>query len=287
MQTELPGPRSEAIVAKYTAAMAGMIKEGPTDDHKALAVARLTNTINATPGMPATALAPALEALVDPASPEVVRGTAQRDVPRYVRSLVMRDPKGLVAVTIDAMWKCRDATGATGCEQIFSQVARYPKFAELAVDTIAGQVDGKLDTWGVNPVASVLMLIGGNTNNRANAVKTKASIAFGKCAASRKADMAYLQRKLNSGRSRIMVYNTVDGMIGILEPTVFAGFETVNHQFYPNQFASYLSVPNYFPAEVRSDAAAKEKWRAFLTKVAEKNDPKWSAAAKTGLQKLK
>ena len=91
----------------------------------------------------------------------------------------------------------------------------------------------------------------------------------------------------SGGRSRILLYNTVDGMIGILEPTIFAGFETVNHKFYPQQISSYLSVPNYFPAEVRTDEAAKGRWRAFLTKVAEKNDPAWSAAAKTGLQKLK
>lgn len=108
---------------------------------------------------------------------------------------------------------------------------------------------------------------------------------MGKVFASHAFDMAYLAPHLARGGGVLanLEHNTVAGLIGILEPTIFGNDGTGDDPFPADGFAApMLTRPTWFAHE----PDALRQWTAFLQRVAELDDPDFSPMARRAFEAL-
>lgn len=281
------GPDDERFAAAqqgYVDLLHSFVREGPSETHQAVGVLYLVPYAQSGPaGSAIETLGPIFEALSHPSTPDVVRATAGQQLQQTAPRFMQVDAQAFVDRVAGALWEGADVNATHFPEQILIRAGAQGPHRQVVIDAVAAGAEGNLDTWAVNPAMVVLLNLLGQSGMENGDIATAPSIALGKMLASRQANLGYIERILGSKRNAVMGYTSLEGLIGILEPTIFADFQTVNHQYYPIQFADWMMNPLTIPAAVRQDPAARERWRAFLQRVADKNDPAWSQRAAWGL----
>jgi hypothetical protein len=280
--------RYRAAEQGYVDLLHSLVREGPSETHQAVGVLYLVPYAQSGPADSAIeTLEPVFEALSHPSTPDVVRATAGQQLQQTAPRFMQVDPQGFVDRIAGAMWAGADVNATHFPEQILIRAGMQPPAnRQIVVNAVAAGAETNLETWAVNPGCVVLLNLLGQRGMENGDVSTAPSIALGKMLASRQTNLGYIQNILGSKRNAVMGYTSLEGLIGILEPSIFADFQTVNHQYYPDQFAGWMMNPLTIPAAVREDPAARERWRAFLQRVVDKNDPAWSKWAQMGLDNL-
>jgi hypothetical protein len=279
--------RYRAAQGAYVDLLHSLVREGPSETHQAVGVLYLVPYAQS--GPPASAietLEPVFEALSHPSTPDVVRATAGQQLRQTAPRFMQVDAQGFVDRIAGAMWAGADVNATHFPEQILIAAGVQAAHRPIVLHAVAAGVDAGIDTWAVNPACVVLLNLLGQRGMETGDIATGPSIALGRMLASRQTNLGYIQNILGSKRNAVMGYTSLEGLIGILEPSIFADFQTVNHQYYPDQFAGWMMNPLTIPAAVREDPAARERWRAFLQRVVDKNDPAWSKWAQMGLDNL-
>ena len=196
-----------------------------------------------------------------------------------------RDAQGLIAMAVDALWSLDDAAAAPFIEAMLVLTGRTGETAAAVINAIAEDAEQHLDDWSMNAAANVLLQVGahGHLAQQQPEAKERVAIVLGKLLASEAADAGYLQRMLNARSGMVGAYQSVDGLIGYLEPTIFADHEAVMTKLQAAHTAQFLYTA---PNEVRTDAGAKQRWVAFLQRIIDKNDDYYSKAAQIGMQRV-
>ncbi|MFG0276145.1 MAG: hypothetical protein ACF8QF_13920 [Phycisphaerales bacterium] len=279
--------RYRAAQGAYVELLHALVREGPTETHQAVGVLYLVPYAQGGPAASAIAsLAPVFDALSDASTPDVVRATAGQQLQQTAARFMQVDAQGFVDRIADALWTGADVNATHFPEQILIRAGAAGPHRQLVIDAVAAGAEGRLETWAVNPAMVVLLNLMGQRGMETGDSATAPSIALGRMLASHQAHLGYIQNILGSKRNAVMGYTSLDGLIGILEPSIFADFQTVNHQYYPDQFAGWMMNPLTIPAAVRTDPAARERWRVFLQRVVDANDPAWAKSAQMGLDNL-
>lgn len=281
------GPGDDRYAAAqrgYVDLLHSLVREGPSETHRAVGVLYLVTYAQNGPADSAIeTLGPVFDVLSHPSTPDVVRGTAGQQLQQTAPRFMQVDAEGFVERIAGALWAGADVNATHFPEQILIRAGTPAAHRQFVVDAVASGAEANLDTWAVNPALVVLLNLMGQRGMENGDVATASSIALGKMLASRQAHLEYIEKILGSKRNAVMGYTSLEGLIGILEPSVFADFQTVNHRHYPDQFAGWMMNPLTIPAAARTDPAARERWRAFLQRVADTNDPAWSKWAAMGL----
>lgn len=279
--------RYRAAQRAYVDLLHTLVREGPSETHQAVGVLYLVPYAQSGPSASAIeTLGPVFEALSHPSTPDVVRATAGQQLRQTAPRFMLVDAQGFVDRIAGAMWAGADVNATHFPEQILIAAGVQAAHRPIVLNAVAGGVDAGVDTWAVNPACVVLLNLLGQRGMETGDIATGPSVALGRMLASRQTNLGYIQNILGSKRNAVMGYTSLEGLIGILEPSIFADFQTVNHQYYPDQFAGWMSNPLTIPAAVREDPAARERWRAFLQRVVDLNDPAWSRWAQMGLDNL-
>lgn len=279
--------RYHAAQQGYVDLLHALVREGPSETHQAVGVLYLvTYAQNGPAGSAIETLGPVFDALSHPSTPDIVRGTAGQQLQQTAPRFMQVDAQGFVDRVAGALWAGADVNATHYPEQILIRAGTQQAHRMLVINAVAAGAEGRLDTWSVNPACVVLLNLLGQRGMENGDGATAPSIALGRMLASRQTNLGYIQNILGSKRNAVMGYTSLEGLLGILEPSIFADFQTVNHQYYPDQFAGWMMNPLTIPAAVRTDPAARERWRAFLQRVVDKNDPAWSKWAQMGLDNL-
>jgi len=278
--------RYRAAQQGYVDLLHSLVREGPSETHQAVGVLYLVPYAQSGPAESAIeTLEPIFEALSHPSTPDVVRATAGQQLQQTAPRFMQVDAQGFVDRVAGAMWAGADVNATHFPEQILIRAGMQPPAnRQIVVNAVAAGAEANLETWAVNPGCVVLLNLLGQRGMENGDVSTAPSIALGKMLASRHTNLGYIEKILGSKRNAVMGYTSLEGLIGLLEPSIFADFQTVNHQYYPDSFGGWMMNPLTIPTAVREDPAARERWRGFLQRVVDKDDPVWSGWAKMGLE---
>ncbi len=287
--------RAAGLREHFIKTMREMIADGSTEMHRALAAAHLVSFVGTLRDIPITpALDPVFAVLRDESAPEIVRGTAGSQLQESAAALAARD--GFIERTVAALWEGEDVNATHFPEQILIAAAsNNVERSVQIIDALARDVDAHLEGWAINSAAIVLMNLAANTRLNETAAKEQASIAMGKIFASPHARPAYLNETFNRTVHRIWTgnrawSNTLDGLIGLIRPTLLAEHDTV---LRVNNTASIMSRALANPDVVgrlasRSTPEARARYAAFLQEIADLNDhsryfSSWAANGVAGM----
>lgn len=264
-----------------------VVHTGPTERHQTAAAVSLIGYVAADRNASVAALYPLFPILDDPAADTFVKNTIVQNLRSSSASLMRHDAKAFLAGVVPAIITVRDPMIAKALESVIHGYIVREGAAGMAIDMIVATYENKPDAVNVNVAAPLLIRTGALPGFTKSSERERASITLGKMLADPRAQLALLKGPLNSGRSFFIqpTANTVDGVIGMLAPTLLTDRETINDQFYPQQFAAEMRIGARFFAK---DPGALAKWQAFLEKVvAESPKKQYLMHAKAGLNMVR
>jgi hypothetical protein len=137
----------------------------------------------------------------------------------------------------------------------------------------------------VNPGAAVAIFSGTLPWLDHTPVREAAAGVMGKVFVSPAIDMDFLLPYLARGGGKLarLDHNTVEGVIAVFSPTIFAEKKP---ETYPIAMGSFMQPMLGRPAWLQQDPEAMAKWIEFLERVAALNDPDFSPIARQAMAEL-
>lgn len=284
-RTDDAGARAERAehLRLFVDAMGSLIADGPSDVHSVTGIQRQVLFQQRHEDAP---LAPALDPIFDlfeAAGSPAVQTAAARALLQSPARIAAGDPEYFVDRSLALLWTATTPELAELPVGLLSALMRSPDHVELVVDRIAEQVDEHQDGWSVNPATAVVTVAGTIGGLDFSSVREKAGGVMGKALASRALDMDYLGPHLARGGGALAVLesNSVEGVIAVFTPNVFAEEKPVQYGF---PMESFMQPMLGRPAWLQRDPDSLESWIAFLEEVEALDDPDFSPTARQALQ---
>ncbi len=233
----------------------------------------------------APALDPIFELLEEGGTGPAVHNAAVGALQQTPGRLAAHAPDYFVERTVGFLWSSDTPEQADLPVRTLISLIQSPDYVDLTVDTIAAQIEPHLNEWAVNPATAVVMYTGRLPRLDHGPVRETAAIVMGEALASPALDMDYLGDHFARGGAAIATLesNTVEGVIAVFSPTIFAPEKPAR---YPFPMESFMQPMLGLPAWLQRDPEALEIWSAFLERVAALDDPDFSPVAREALEAL-
>jgi len=267
----------------FTDANSALIVEGPGDAHRIVGIQRQVLYLQRQDNVP---LAPALDPIFDLLESEgvgpAVYNAAARSLQQSPGRIAERDPEYFVDRAVDLLWSGRTPELAELPVTLLAGLMRTPAHVELVVDSVAEQFDPHQDSWVMNPATAVALFSGTLQGLDHSPVRETAAGVMGKAIASPALDMDYLGPHFARGGPALALldHNTVDGVIAVFSPVVFAPEKPDSYAFDMNSFMQPMLAR---PAWLQQDTEAMARWTDFLDEVVALDDPDFSPVAQQAL----
>lgn len=276
---------AEPALTGFTDAMAELIAQGPSDDHRLIGIQRLVRFQQRHPQTPpSTTLGPVFDVLEQPDTSELVRQQATSTLQRSPARLVESDPGYVIERAVALLWKAESPVDAELPEQLLATPMRSAEHAPQVVDTILEAIDDHRDRWAINPAVGVLMSSGLTRGLERSASREQASMEMGRILVNPVADFAHIGdhflRNRGGGALANLEHNSVAGIIGILEPVIFDSGSGWHAPFPPEVLADLMTAR---PGWLSRDSQAQSEWVEFLARVRDQGDPDFSPIAEGAL----
>ena len=285
---EAPSQDSRADYRQlFTDANSALIAHGPSDAHRTVGIQRQVLYLQRQDSVPlAPALDPIFELLESEGVSPAVHNAAARSLQQSPAQIAERDPEYLVDRSIALLWAGRTPELAELPLNLLTGMMRTPGHVELVVDRVADQIDPHRDSWAVNPAAAVAMFSGTLRGLDHSPVRETAAAVMGKAIASTALDMGYLGPHFARGGAPLALldHNTVDGVIAVFWPTIFASQKPDTYAF---DMDSFMQPMLGRPAWLQRDPEAMARWMDFLDRVVALDDPDFSPVAQQALADLR
>lgn len=261
----------------------GTLIEGSSEMHAVAGIKRQVLFLQRTEPV---ALAPALEpifALIEGGAGPAVHNAAAQALQQSPARLAAHDPEYFIERTVALLWSSDTPEQAELPLSLLTSLIQSPDYVDLTVDTIAGQIDPHQDKWTVNPAAAAVMHTGQLRRLAHTPVRETAGAIMGQTIASPALDMDYLGDHFARGGGELATLdgNTVEGVIAVFSPTIFAEEKPVHYAF---SLDSFMEPMLGRPAWLQRDPDGLEHWIAFLGRVAALDDPDFSPVAREALK---
>lgn len=279
----------EMVHDLHVGALTRLIEEGPSDAHQSLGVERLGGFLRNNREVPANpALDPIFAIATGPDQSREAMLHARQTLLSTVTSFggaLEQDPEYVYSNSVRMLWTSTDAETAEAAQRIFSGARRSPEHAALIVDQLHQTMQPHLDEWAVNPAAAVALSLASLDAFNGQPAREQGTIVVGQLIASEKAELAYLNQALRQNMNALAEAdtNSAVGLIGLLEPTIFAEHQALHREFEP---AALASVMLQQPAWLDEEPEAAKQWQDFLQKVAAADREHFSATARDALNAL-
>ena len=278
-------PMAEVARRSYIEAMTTLVEQGPSDDHRLVGLQRLVRYQQRHPQTsPAMTLGPVFDTLERHDTSELVMRQATSSLQLSPARLAESDPAFFSRRAVALLWAAESAAHAELPERLLQPLMRSATHAPLVVDTIVESIDEHRDSWAVNPAVGVLMTSGQTRGLERSMARELASQEMGRILVNPVADFAHIGdhflRNRGGGALANLEYNTVNGLIGILEPTIFDAGSGWQAPFPPSALADIMTArPGWLSREPQAEA----EWIAFLRRVRDHGDPDFSPVAEAAL----
>lgn len=279
---------AEPAVDGFTDAMADLIAQGPSDDHRLIGIQRLVRFQQRHPQTPpSTTLGPVFTVLEQPDTSALVRQQATSALQQSPARLSESDPGYVIERAVALLWRAESAADAELPEQLLGIPMRSAEHAPRVVDAILESIDDHRNRWAINPAVGVLMTSGLTRGLERSASREQASIEMGRILVNPEADFAHIGdhflRNRGGGALANLEHNSVAGIIGILEPVIFDTGSGWQAPFPPEALAGLMTAR---PGWLSRDPRAQSEWVEFLTRVRDHGDPDFSPVAEAALDEL-
>lgn len=271
----------------FTRANSALIADGPTDTHITVGIQRQILFLQRHEALP---LPPALDPIFDllergGISP-AVHDAAARSLRQTPARIAERDPAYFVERSIALLWAANTPELADLPLNLLTALMRTPGHVDLVVETVAQQIDPHLDSWVMNPATAVAMYSGTLPGLDHSPVRETAASVMGKAIASPALDMDYLGAHFARGGGTLATldHNTVNGVIAVFSPTIFAPEKPASYAF---SMESFMQPMLGRPAWLQRDPEAMAVWTGFLDRVVALDDPDFSPIAEQALAGLR
>lgn len=267
----------------FPRAMTQMIESGRTAEHRRAGVQRQILFLQRNPDADAaTALRPIFALLGDPAASPELRIAADKALRQSPARLAAIDPDYFIAEAVDLIWP---ASGPAEAELPLALLSPLMSSADLAprvVDAIEARFAAHLTDWSINPATAIAIGSGTTRGLERSPARETAAIMMGKAIQSTAIDLSYMGPHLarNGAALADLEANTVAGVIGTYEPTIFANDKPASYDF---AMEPYMRPMLARPARFAQDPEAKAEWLAFLRRVADLDDDNFSPTARRAL----
>ena len=265
---------------------AKLITSGPTDAHVLVGIQRQVLYLQRHVDLP---LKKALDPIFDllkpgDTSPAVFNAAAQSLFLRPA-TIAGHGSDYFIDSTLALLWEADTPELAQLPETLLIALARESGFTQSVLARLVEQIDPHLESWAINPAAAVASFTGTLPALDHTPAREAAGAVMGLALASPALDMGYLGPYLARGGERLatLEHNTVDGVIAVFSPTIFAKEKPAS---YPFSMQSFLQPMLGRPAWLQRDADAMANWTDFLDRVAALNDPEFSPIARQALGEL-
>ncbi|GHE20747.1 hypothetical protein [Halomonas urumqiensis] len=280
--------QAEPALTGFSDAMADLIAQGPSDDHRLIGIQRLVRFQQRHPQTPpSTTLGPVFDVLEQPDTSELVRQQATSTLQRSPARLVESDPGYVIERAVALLWKAESPSDAELPEQLLGTPMRSAEHAPQVVDTILESIDDHRDRWAINPAVGVLMSSGLTRGLERSASREQASMEMGRILVNPEADFAHIGdhflRNRGGGALANLEHNSVAGIIGILEPVIFDTGSGWQAPFPPEVLADLMTAR---PGWLSRDSQAQTEWIEFLARVRDQGDPDFSPVAEAALDEF-
>ncbi|WP_366653697.1 hypothetical protein [Fodinicurvata sp. EGI_FJ10296] len=276
-----------AAHALFARSMAALIEERPTPEHALVGIDRQITYLHRNPDAGAAALDPVFDLIADGDAPAEIREQAANAVSRTPERLAERDPDYFAGRTVELLWQGRTPAQTAMPENVLLALVRSPDHAGAVIEAIAEGYAAHADTWAASSAAAVVLSSGNTAGLDHSPPRETAGILMGRVLANPATDFGHIDRYLRrgggAGTLSDLGHNTVAGVIGTLEPTIFADGQRVRLPFPPEVLAVFLDQR---PRWLADDPAAEDQWREFLQRVADLDDPAFSDTARQALQEF-
>ena len=278
---------NQDIRGAFASGMIALSTRAATENHRAMALSRLGLYVRRNRETP---LEPSLGVLLaaagNPERSEAVRQTARDTFSESASSMVNRDPEGFFRATWALVSEMDENDDFDLPATAMMQARGHTEHARVVIGLVTENADLPSDHWAVNPAAAILIHTASIRAFNNSPEREAASIQLGRYLASPHASLEYLEPHFHEGKGELvnLETNTVPGLIGFLEPTIFADHATVNHQFMPEELAGVLLIR---PRWLNRDAEATRQWKEFLGSVVEADANHFSPAAEQALAALR
>lgn len=277
--------RVQTVSMLFVDAMTRLIEQGATTEHAIEGVIAQVDFLAYNEVSEFAAVIGRLLAMLqdDAVSPEIRQTIAQSLNGRAMRMADLYG-KELLSYLMDRLWHTESAAEAEGPEGMLLNVMRSAEHAPRVVDTILESIDDHRDRWAINPAVGVLISSGLTRGLERSASRERASIEMGRILVNPEADFAHIGDHFLSNRGggalAKLEHNTVDGVIGILEPTVFDTGSGWQAPFPPEVLTDLmLARPDWLAQEPQ----AESDWIDFLKRVRDQVNPGFSPVAEEAL----
>lgn len=279
---------AEPAIEGFADAMADLVAQGPSDDHRLIGIQRLVRFQQRHPQTPpSTTLGPVFDVLERPDTSELVRQQAASALQQSPARLVESAPGYVIERGVALLWKAESPAEAELPEQLLGTPMRSAEHAPQVVDTILESIDDHRDRWAINPAVGVLMSSGLTRGLERSSSREQASIEMGRILVNPEADFAHIGdhflRNRGGGALANLEHNSVEGIIGILEPVIFDTGSGWQAPFPPEALADLMTAR---PGWLSRDAQAQSEWVGFLTRVKDQGDPDFSPVAEAALEEF-
>ena len=278
---------NQDVRGAFVPGMITLSSEAASENHRAMALSRLGLYIRRNREVPlAPSLGVLLAAATEPERSAVVRQAARDTLSESAGSMINRDPEGYFRATWALVLEMDEDDEFDLPAKVMMQARNHADHARVVIGIVTEDSDHPSDHWAVNPAAAILIHTASIRAFNNSPEREAASIHLGRFLASRHASLEYLEPHFHEGKGELVNLrtNTVPGLVGFLEPTIFADHATVNHQFMPEQLAGVLLIR---PPWLNRDPDASRQWKDFLEAVIEADVAYFSPAAEQALAALK
>src|SRR5690554_5272749 len=217
---------AEPALQGFTDAMADLVAQGPSDDHRLIGIQRLVRFQQRHPQAPPSAtLGPVFDVLEQPETSALVRQHAASALQQTPTRLLESDPDYVTQRAVALLWQAQSPADAELPEQLLAPLMRSVEHAPQVVATIVKSIDDYRDRWAINPAVGVLMSSGLTRGLERSSSRERASLEMGQILVNPMADFAHIGdhflRNRGGGALSNLEHNSVEGIIGILEPVIF------------------------------------------------------------------
>jgi len=219
-----------------------LIADGPGNAHQIVGIQRQVLYLQRHDNPPlAPALDPVFDLLERGAVYPSVHNAAARALQQTPARIAERDAEYFIDRTTALLWSGSTPERAGLPLSLLTALMRTPGFVDLVVEAVADQIDPHLESWVVNPASAVVMFSGTLRGLDHNPVRETAGAVMGKAIASPALDMDYLGAQFARGGGALATldHNTVEGVIAVFSPTIFA---LVKPAAYPFPMASFAAA---------------------------------------------
>ncbi|MCC5968424.1 MAG: hypothetical protein JJU15_00575 [Pararhodobacter sp.] len=271
----------------FTRANSTLITQGPGDAHAIVGIQRQILFLQRHEDLPLQpALDPVFDVLESGSVSPAVHNAAARSLQQTPARIAERDPAYFVDRAMDLLWAGDTPELAELPLTLLTSLMRTPDYVDLVVEAVADQIDPHLERWVMNPATAVAMFSGTLRGLDHSPVRETAAAVMGKALASPELDMDYLAPHFGRGGAALafLEHNTVDGVVAVFTPVIFASEKPDNYLFNMDSFMQPMMGR---PAWLQRDQHSLDLWIGFLDRVVALDDPDFSPVARQALTALR